>query len=93
MAKVDKSELISRVAGRTSITKTNTGIILNAIIDEIEAAVQNGEEVIIKGFGSFKIQEVKARKGRNIHAGTTIEIPAHRKVKFTPGKELSDKVQ
>jgi len=58
----------------------------------IGATLQKGSAVSISGFGSFKIVERKARKGRNPRTGAEITIPASKAVKFTPGKALKEGV-
>ena len=56
----------------------------------IGAALKNGDAVAISGFGSFKVVQRKARKGRNPRTGKEIRIPASKAVKFTPGKALKE---
>lgn len=73
------------------ITKKDTDTMVNVVIDTIGEILQRGDDLVIPNFGSFKVQDVKARKGRNIQTGEIIKIPAHKKVKFTPGKELTQK--
>lgn len=58
----------------------------------IADALAAGESVAIQGFGTFKLADVKARKGRNPKTGETIEIPAHRKVTFHPSPALKDRI-
>ena len=60
------------------------------LFDIIGATLQKGDAVSISGFGSFKIVERKARKGRNPRTGKEIQIPASKAVKFTPGKTLKE---
>ncbi len=92
MQKIGRPELIDRVSAATKITKEDTKLTLNAIISEIEKSMQNGEKLILKGFGTFEVVETKPKKGRNIHDGSTLNIPAHKRVKFTPGKDLIETV-
>jgi DNA-binding protein HU-beta len=58
----------------------------------IGSTLQKGDAVSISGFGSFKVVERKARKGRNPRTGKEIRIPASKAVKFTPGKALKESV-
>ncbi len=58
----------------------------------IGASLKDGDAVSISGFGSFKVVEHKARKGRNPQTGKEIQIPASKAVKFTPGKALKESV-
>ena len=56
----------------------------------IGATLKNGDAVSISGFGSFKVMNRKARKGRNPRTGKEIQIPAGKAVKFTAGKGLKE---
>ena len=58
----------------------------------IGATLKNGDAVGVSGFGSFKVVNRKARKGRNPRTGKEIQIPASKTVKFTPGKALKESV-
>lgn len=65
---------------------------LNAFIDCITEALQNDEEVILTGFGSFKVSKREARMGRNPQTGESITIAASSVPSFKPGKNLKDAV-
>jgi len=56
----------------------------------VGAALKKGDAVSIAGFGSFKVVERKARKGRNPRTGEEIQVQASKAVKFTPGKALKE---
>jgi len=56
----------------------------------IGASLKKGDAVAISGFGSFKVVQRKARKGRNPRTGKEIKIPASKTVKFTVGKALKE---
>ena len=56
----------------------------------ISESLKQGEAVSISGFGSFKVVNRKARKGRNPRTGKEMQIPASKAVKFTPGKALKE---
>lgn len=57
-------------------------------MSEIRKAVQNGDEVTLRGFGSFKPKACKARVARNIGTGESVRIAAHIKPYFKPAKEF-----
>ncbi|MXY47430.1 MAG: integration host factor [Chloroflexi bacterium] len=64
---------------------------LNAVLSSIQQALAAGDKVVLTGFGSFELRDVKARKVRPIHgssAGDLIEEPAHKRVGFSAGSEL-----
>lgn len=90
--KISKTELIANVASNLGLPKDSVATVINATLDEVGSSLKKGVDVTIMDFGSFKVQKVKARKGRNIHTGDEVTIPAHKRVKFTAGKKLSDAV-
>ena len=64
----------------------------DALFAIVADALKKGDAVSISGFGSFKVVERAARKGRNPRTGEEIDIPASRAVKFTPSKALKESV-
>ena len=60
------------------------------MLDDIIAALKQGERVNISGFGTFSVSERQARTGRNPKTGESIQISASRSAKFKPGKQLKD---
>ena len=65
---------------------------LNLVLDEIIKAIAKGENVQIRGFGSFKNRQLKNRIGRNPKNGSRIEIPAKQSVHWKISKELFQKL-
>ena len=91
MAKLTKEGRISVVAtAEPSLSKAAakrcTECVLNTIIDSLA----HGNDVIIPGFGSFKVVETAARKGINPATGKKMTIPAGKRVKFKAGKTMKD---
>ena len=88
-----KAELVQKIYAKAGLaTKVQTEAALNAVIAALTDALKNGETVSFTGFGSFKVIQRAARKGRNPKTGATIQIKASKAVKFTPGKGLKDAV-
>ncbi len=90
---MSKAELVAKVSRDTNYSQREISEMLNAVIDEIGYQLSQGTNVVIMDFGAFKVQDVNARKGRNLHTGETVVIPAHSRVKFTPGKKLSGMIK
>jgi len=88
-----KSRILNQLANsypnflRRDLEKT-----LNLVLDEIIKAIAKGENVQIRGFGSFKSRQLKTRIGRNPKDGSRIEIPAKQSVQWKISKELFQKL-
>lgn len=67
--------------------------VVNRIFDSISEALIKGENVKIRGFGTFKITNYKARNGRNPKTGQNIRIPSKRVIKLNVAKDLKNEVQ
>lgn len=96
MATLRKSDMSSRVAAKLGGSRAEGEAALNAVLEGVQAALAAGDRVVLTGFGSFEVRQVKARRVRPIRggqAGTLITVPAHRRVGFTAGAELSKAAQ
>ena len=89
---MNKTELIAAVAENAGLTKKDTERGVNACLDAITAALQQGEKVQISGFGTFEVKAREARVGRNPHTKEAIEIPATKVPGFKASKTLKDTV-
>ena len=87
---MNKQELISAAAEKTGFSKKDTEAMLNAVLDTIVSALEEGEKVQLVGFGSFEVKQRAARIGRNPKTKEAIEIPASKAPAFKPGKALKD---
>jgi DNA-binding protein HU-beta len=85
---MNTADLIERVAAERDVAKEHVRKILDSAFAAIVAAVENGEDVALSGFGRFKLSSRAARQGRNPVTGATIEIPASRKLAFTAAKSV-----
>lgn len=88
-----KADLVVKIAEKANITKANAERALNAFLDTVESTLVKDGKLTLTGFGTFKVEERKARTGRNPRTGEKIEIPATKVVKFSPGKLLKDAVK
>jgi len=89
---VGRQELTRLVAQKTKLPQKQVAEVVEATIDTIREALQSGDEVRLVGFGSFKVRQSAARKGVNPQTRRPIEVPAKERVRFSPGKELSEAV-
>jgi DNA-binding protein HU-beta len=89
---VNNSDLADKLAAEHSLSKAEARKLFDAMIESIADAVGRGDEVSINGFGKFKVKETAARQGRNPSTGATINIPAGKKLSFTPAKAVKDRL-
>lgn len=88
-----KADLIARISEKTGVPKVDVLVSLEAFFKEVKEALHDGENVYIRGFGSF-ITKKRARKiGRNIKKNVAIEIPEHHIPAFKPAKVFVEKVK
>lgn len=88
-----KADLVVKIAEKANITKANAERALNAFLDTVEATLVSDGKLTLTGFGTFMVEQRKARTGRNPRTGAKIKIPATKVVKFRPGKLLKDAVK
>jgi DNA-binding protein HU-beta len=88
---MNKGDLINEVAKLVS-TKKEAQEAVDCVFSSITGALKEGDTVTLVGFGSFKVVERKARKGRNPQTGEEIDIKASKAPKFTPGQALKEAV-
>jgi DNA-binding protein HU-beta len=90
---MSKTVLVKKIREKLDMSAKDAGAALDAVLGSIEEGLKNGETITLTGFGTFKTVERSARTGRNPQTGQTIQIPASRGVKFSPGKFLKDAVK
>ncbi|MBU4642776.1 HU family DNA-binding protein [Bacillus toyonensis] len=89
---MNKSELIKQVAIQSELTKPQASFAVDAVLESIQHALQNGENVQLIGFGTFEVRARAAREGRNPATGETLIIPAKKAPAFKAGKQLKEAI-
>ena len=89
---MNKSELITSMSEKSSLTKKDTEAALRAFIESVEETLEGGEKVQLVGFGTFESRVRKARTVRNPRTGEPLEVAESTVPVFKPGKEFKDKV-
>jgi nucleoid DNA-binding protein len=89
---IGRQELTKRIAKEAKLSQKQAAEVLESTLTAIREALQNGDEVRLVGFGSFKVRQSAARKGVNPQTRQQIDVPAKERVRFFPGKELSEAV-
>ena len=85
-----KAALVEEVADATGLTKKRAAIIVDTVFGNIAEALQQGEKVELRGFGSFRLRHREPRRGRNPRTGDRVDVPSRRVPYFKPGKELKE---
>ena len=88
-----KAEIVSEIASKTGIDKREDLMVVESLMDTIKTTMTNGEEVFLRGFGSFIIKRRAEKTARNISKNTTMIVPAHNIPAFKPAKEFQEKVK
>jgi integration host factor subunit beta len=87
---VTKADLVEEVIHATDLPRKESEAIVETIFDSIIQALQTGEKIEIRGFGSFRTRQRRGRVGRNPKTGAKVEVPPKRIPFFKPSKELKD---
>ena len=85
-----KSELIEAITTRGELTKARAELVVSCVFDTMTQALQRGEGIEIRGFGSFTVRPYKSYTGRNPRTGQAVEVPSKRLPFFKVGKELRE---
>ena len=89
---MNKNELISAVAERCGVNKSQAGEAVEAVLGTVQDSLCAGNEVRILGFGNFSVSDRKATTARNPRTGETVQVAASKAPKFKAGKALKDAV-
>ena len=85
-----KAELVDEVSRVSDLTRKHTEVIVDAVFSSIVDALQQGDKIELRGFGSFRVRRRDSRKGRNPKTGAGVLVPAKKVPHFKPGKELRE---
>jgi DNA-binding protein HU-beta len=89
---MNKTDLVSAVSELTGLTKADADKAADAVFSAITAALKDGDDVRLIGFGSFSVSARPAREGKNPRTGEKLTIAASKAPKFSAGKGLKDAV-
>lgn len=88
-----KADIVTRISEKSGLEKADVQATVEAFMKEVKTALETGENVYLRGFGSFVIKRRAEKTGRNISKNTTIIIPAHHIPTFKPAKVFVDNVK
>ncbi len=87
-----KADLVEKVTSLGDLTRRDGEVIVETLFESVIGALKAGDKIEIRGFGSFRTRQRKARIGRNPKTGERVDVPAKRVPFFKPSKELRDTV-
>ena len=88
-----KAEIVAEIANKTGIEKVAVQATVEAFMESIKNSMTTGQNVYLRGFGSFIIKKRAEKTGRNISKNTTLISPAHNIPSFKPAKTFVNKVK
>jgi integration host factor subunit beta len=89
-ATMTKADLVGEVERVTELSRKESETVVETIFDSIIQALQAGDKIEIRGFGSFRTRQRRGRTGRNPKTGAKVEVPPKRIPFFKPSKDLKD---
>ena len=87
---VTKADLVEQVVRITELPRKESEAVVETIFESIIGALQGGDRIEIRGFGSFRTRQRRGRTGRNPKTGAKVEVPPKKIPFFKPSKELKD---
>jgi DNA-binding protein HU-beta len=83
-----KADLVEEISGKTGLTRTDVAVVVDAFLEAVKKSLENGNNIEIRGFGTFKIKQRKARKARNPRTGEEVPVPDRKVPVFKPSNEF-----
>ena len=88
-----KAEVVNEIAQKNGIEKIAIMTIVEELMNVVKDSLTDGENVYLRGFGSFIVRKRAEKTGRNISKNTTVIIPAHNIPAFKPAKSFMAEVK
>ena len=88
-----KADIVAEISNRTGIEKVTVQVAVEAFMESVKNSLIQGENVYLRGFGSFIVKHRKQKTGRNISKNVSIVIPAHNIPAFKPSKTFTSEVK
>jgi len=84
-----KADIVELIAEKTGFTIKDVKIVVENFLDEVKGSLAEGKHIEIRGFGTFKVKNHKARKARNPRTNQEVRVPSRKKAFFKVSKELN----
>ena len=88
-----KAEIVSKISDKLGLDKNDVQLTVENFMNEVINTLESGQNVYLRGFGSFIIKTRAEKTGRNISKNTTLKIPAHNIPAFKPAKVFVEGVK
>ena len=88
-----KADISNKMSKETGIEKVQTAIVVETFMDVVREKMIDGNNLYLRGFGTFLLKQRADKTARNISKGTTIVVPAHKIPAFKPSKEFAKQVK
>ena len=88
-----KADIVAKISEKLGLEKGDVQATVESFMEEVKTSLETGDNVYLRGFGSFIVKTRAAKTGRNISKNTAIEIPAHNIPAFKPSKSFVEKVK
>lgn len=85
-----KADLVESVAEKTGLTRTDVAEVVDKFLEAIKQSLEGGNNIEIRGFGTFKIKHRKSRKARNPRTGEEVPVPDRKVPVFKPSSEFKN---
>ncbi len=83
-----KADLVEGVSAKTGLTRTDVAVVVDGFLDAVKKSLEDGNNIEIRGFGTFKVKQRKARKARNPRTGEEVPVPDRKVPVFRPSNEF-----
>lgn len=87
-----KADLVEKVAERTGLTRTDVAVVVDSFLDTVKKTLEGGNNIEIRGFGTFKIKLRKSRKARNPRTGEVVPVPDRKVPVFKPSNDFKNMI-
>lgn len=88
-----KAEIVNEIVNKTGVEKLAVEATVEAIMETIKSSMAKGENIYLRGFGTFLLKKRAEKTGRNITKNTSVKIPAHMIPAFKPSREFSAEIK
>jgi DNA-binding protein HU-beta len=88
-----KADIVANISDKTGLEKSEVQAAVEAFMNEVKSSLEQGENVYLRGFGSFVVKRRAEKTGRDISKNVTIKIPAHYIPSFKPAKTFVEGVK